>query len=1347
MTVIDTKVDLAVSPVDWLSRALHAWEPAGTFGQLQNQAYGYLWPMGPFFAAGWWLAIPAWAVQRLWWALVMCVAFTGVVRLADRMAIGTPTSRIIAGLAFALSPRILTELGPVSVEAWPTAIAPWVLVPLIGIANGASLRQAVARSALAVACAGGVNATAVLAVLPLGVLWLATVRPLRRRVAAIMAWVAAVGLATAWWVIPLLLLGRYSPPFLDYIETAEVTTRTTDLVTVLRGASHWLAYLGGPHGPTWSVGWRLASEPVLIAATLIVAGLGLAGLARRGMPHRRFLVTGLLVGVALVGFGHLAAVDGGLAGIQRAFLDGSGAPLRNVHKFDVVLRLPLVLGLAHLVGLLARSASGAAGRWHPRRVRAAVVTATSLAAVAVVASPALAGGLAVQGSFHEVPGYWRQASAWLDANLGRDRALVVPAARFPRYLWGSPSDEITQPLLQGAWAVRNSIPLTPSTTVRLLDAVESALADGSGSPALADLLARSGVRYLLVRADLDYGRSDSARPLMVRQALARSPGLSRVATFGPMVGGGYLPGNYVDHGMDTPVRALEIFRVNRSVDPVVAYDAGAVTTVVGGPESLLALGAAGALSPAPTILAGEVTRAGRLAITDGLRRREVAFGLSRDNASATLDPDELWTLDAPEHDYLPAWAGADDLTVVRYHGVAGISAASSMAQTLPLSGSRPEYQPFAAIDGDPTTAWRSAPGIAAVGQWLEVELAGPRIVSDLRLVFDQGADSVPTRITVTAGSERATVDVTGSTAAVHLPGRFPTKRLRITVDAVFDIRAGFGGVGVAELKIPDVKAERTLVVPTPPATTSPATVVLSAAPTVPSCVFLDGRPYCSPNVARASEDGNLIDRTITLPSSASYTPTVWARPRPGPQLSALLDRETSATGVPTVTASSTGMPDPAARPGAAVDGDPNTVWYAAEDDKHPWLRLTWPAARTVTGLTLTLDPAVAAARPWAVTAMGDGGVRGGTVEADGTVAFEQPMRTDELTVLLSDTAPAKSYDPYRNRFDLLPVAVGEVTALPDRSRRAADLDVELTLPCGSGPTLDIAGRKFSTSITATRRQLLELQEVPATVCKPKPVALQPGESRIVAAGTTVSTPTRLALTPPGRAAAAQRTPVTIEGWSATERHLRVEAHPVDRMLALRENTNPGWRATVAGQTLRPVVLDGWQQGWVLPAGLSGDVTLRFEPDTPYRIGLAGGAALLVAVLIAALVAVRRSPKRIHTGRPGYRRPILATVVGGVALLSVGGLALLGLAAAGGAALIAYRALLPNLSRYDRRTLHRAAQVFWRWLPVVLFALAGVLSLTSDDRHQAAGPQLAALAAASVLWLSVAVRIFRRAPSH
>jgi arabinofuranan 3-O-arabinosyltransferase len=286
LLVPDTKLDLAVAPLRFLGRALHLWDPEGAFGQLQNQAYGYLFPMGPFFAAGELLAVPGWVVQRLWLALVLCTALLGARRLARELGIGTPAVQLLAGFAYALSPRVLTVGGPISIEAWPLALLPWVLVPLVRGARGGSERRAGALSGVAVLCIGGVNAAATLAVLPLAGLFLLTRlgSPRGRRLAG--WWALAVPLATFWWALPLVLLGRYSLPFLDYIETASTTTARTSLPEVLRGTSHWLAYVSLGQGPWWRAGWELVTSPALVLATAVVAALGLAGLVRRDMPER-----------------------------------------------------------------------------------------------------------------------------------------------------------------------------------------------------------------------------------------------------------------------------------------------------------------------------------------------------------------------------------------------------------------------------------------------------------------------------------------------------------------------------------------------------------------------------------------------------------------------------------------------------------------------------------------------------------------------------------------------------------------------------------------------------------------------------------------------------------------------------------------------------------------------------------------------------------------------------------------------------------------------------------------------------------------------------------------------------
>jgi arabinofuranan 3-O-arabinosyltransferase len=98
---------------------------------MANQSYGYLWPMGPFFWLGHQLGVPGWAVQR---RLVGAAARGRLRRRAQAggaLGIGTPATRLLAALAYALSPRALSVLGTISVEAWPAAVLPWIVLPLV----------------------------------------------------------------------------------------------------------------------------------------------------------------------------------------------------------------------------------------------------------------------------------------------------------------------------------------------------------------------------------------------------------------------------------------------------------------------------------------------------------------------------------------------------------------------------------------------------------------------------------------------------------------------------------------------------------------------------------------------------------------------------------------------------------------------------------------------------------------------------------------------------------------------------------------------------------------------------------------------------------------------------------------------------------------------------------------------------------------------------------------------------------------------------------------------------------------------------------------------------------------
>ena len=94
-----------------------------------------------------------------------------------------------------------------------------------------------------------------------------------------------------------------------------------------------------------------------------------------------------------------------------------------------------------------------------------------------------------------------------------------------------------------------------------------------------------------------------------------------------------------------------------------------------------------------------------------------------------------------------------------------------------------------------------------------------------------------------------------------------------------------------------------------------------------------------------------------------------------------------------------------------------------------------------------------------------------------------------------------------------------------------------------------------------------------------------------------------------------------------------------------ESLNTGWVAhTSAGTRLTPVAVNGWQQGWVVPAGTSGTITLTFAPNSLYRAGLAGGLALLPLLALMAWWPQRRRPRDDPAARPWAPGPWAAVAV-------------------------------------------------------------------------------------------------------
>lgn len=453
----DTKLDLTANPRGFLAGALHAWSDNFPLGQMQNQAYGYLFPQGAFFLAADAARLPDWVAQRLWWSLLLCIAYSGTLELARRLGIGATAPAVTAAALYALSPRILTTLTAISSESWPVALVPWTLVPLVG------RKPNVAAAVIPVTLMGGVNATATAAACAPAAIYLLA-RRLPRRAAAFTA--GALGVC-AWWIGPLFVLGRYSPPFTEFIESAGVTTAWLNPIEILRGTTSWSTFVETER----AAGFLLVAEPTFVLATCAVAALGIAGLARADFPQRREFVAVFACGFALLASAHLGL----------SLYDAALAPLRNLHKFDPLIRLPLALGAG----------------WCMAHARPPQLVA-ALTAAAVAVAPAWSLRLLPEGAYRELSPDWVAAGQWLDEHAAGTRTLVVPPASFARQSWGWTRDEPIQALTHTRFAFRDAIPLVDPEAIRGLDGQTGAKA-GVDSDALRSI----GVGCVVVRHDLE----------------------------------------------------------------------------------------------------------------------------------------------------------------------------------------------------------------------------------------------------------------------------------------------------------------------------------------------------------------------------------------------------------------------------------------------------------------------------------------------------------------------------------------------------------------------------------------------------------------------------------------------------------------------------------------------------------------------------------------------------------------------------------------------------------------------------------------------------------------------------
>jgi arabinofuranan 3-O-arabinosyltransferase len=1197
----DTKLDLQLDPADLLVRSADLWNADWALGGLQNQASGYLFPMGPAFLAGELLGAPMWVWQRLWSALVMLLAYEGARRLAARWPGIGQVGAVLAGLTYMLSPRVLTTVGGLSGETLPAAVLPWTVLPLVLFLRG-RLRGWVAfvLSAATVPVMGGQNATLVVAclVLPALLLLLAAGRSLRQRVTHLAAWGSLVVLASLWWVVPLLLLGSYAPPFLDFIESANNTAGVTGWLSSFRGTSHWVAFFPGGGQVGWEGGYELASSRWLLVPTVLVAGVGLVGLLQRDLWQRRVLAVSVLVGLAV-----LTAGSGGWAGSVLAdtwihALDTSLAPLRNIHKFDPVVRLPLSLGLAAFAtSAVPRTWRRAAGS--PVVPTRAVALAGVTLLVLVAAGPAAAGSLRSKGGFDDIAAPWRDAVAFLDDQPGPTRTIVLPGAGFAVQTWGRTIDEPIQVLDPSPWMARAQVTVAPAGTLRLLDSVEQSLADPRPQKHLAAALEALGATHVVVRNDLDPEEVDAPDPVLVRAAVGNVPGAVLAASFGRTTGG---------------LAAIEVFELRHDGEPRLDLQEWDDRMVVdGAPEIVPDLRAAGLVREDQAVVLA-VADERRDVVTDSLRRVERSFGRVHDPRSGVMTSAEAYRVDRLAHDHSDR-AMPTTRTTAAYDGASAIAASSSAGYADILGPVRPEQHPYSAFDRSIYTAWGSAPLSRPQGQWIEATFDQPIPVQDVSLSFDTfaGAPVTSVRISTEDRSMVAEVEPDGTVADVRIDDD-AAGTLRITVLGAAVDR---GQVRLSDVRIAGHDVTRSLVVPGP-VSSDTSIFLASEAPRRACAVAEDDRVVgCELEWQRETSETTGFDRTITVEESGEWIIRGHALATHGPTLGGLFaplsDDQVS------VIATSTYGGDPAVSATGALDGRAETGWTSAPGDPAAALQLTWGPRRTVSRIDVSGSSDHPGELPEFVVV--EGGPRTGEPQLVATGGAQagamRPVRTNRLRVTAYGQAG----------LDGIGITELDVTGIEDLQHRP-DPDTPTGTACGFGPTVEVGGRIVQTRISGTLGDIRSGRNLAVIPCGKRSITLTPGEHRIRVVNPEGFVTSSLVLAPSPPETAASVAQPSVRSWSSTHREVEVSTS-TESVLAVAESFNRGWTASIDGTDLSPVVLDGWRQGFVVPAGTRGVVSLDYAPQVPFRLALVGGLGLVGMLLLLAvgLLALRSGRTR------------------------------------------------------------------------------------------------------------------------
>ncbi len=1227
----DTKLPVWFAPTRYLINSLKVWQSSPYLGHEQHD--GLLFPMATFVAIFRGIGLPVWAVERLWHGLLLFTSATGMVLLVDlfngkRVTIAQP----LAAAVYAFNPYTLAFGLHGSGVFIPYALLPMLLVVWIrGLREPKGWLWPAVVALVFFGMGGGNGAPQVYALIPLAafLLWAVFVeRSVRAGQAALFA-AKAGALAVVinlYWLVGLTTQGVAND--IAFSEQPKVINLTSSFAESLRLLGFWGFYGSDRFGPWYPTLRRFFTSPVFVLSSFLVPVLAFAAAWRsRWRTRLLFVLLAVLAVVVMAGTYPVTRSTPFGQALLHAYSSIPGASgLRTTYKFGSTLALSIAL----LAGI------GAAEAWGWLRARAAWRPVALIAAMVLVASVVLNAYPLWTGDLYQhsrttkaIPGYWRQAEADLQKAVKNHRVFFAPGGLFAYYSWGGPLGGIAEAYPQLPSVRRPALPIMQRYGSDLLAATEQPYQLGPSVPgATAALLRRMGVAFVVLQNDLDFARSNTARPTDL-QILAHEPGLQPEASFGEP--GENVPGSgslsQRDRNLAKAEKKLppvQIFRVSDPL-PVIRAESGSPLIVSGDAFGLSPVLSSGLLgSDQPVLYSGNLSAAGLQAlaadgpefvVTDSNRRRTWDFSAVRQDFSYTLPADQ----GGRAVGYNLFGGRVDTQTVaIASTGTNGSAHISASGYGSPFAP-EPWLKPENVFDDNPSTIWGVNGFNSPIGQWVQISFDHPISVSRLTLdpyVGRRGSRQLTgIQLMFSDGSVVSRRVAPGLTVISF--GQRTTRSIRLQIS---NVRPGpFGGlIGLKDITIPGLTVNQALRLPTDlfdairgnPSLQS----LLSAAPL--AYVFDRGRS----NGSLPDEETGL-DRIFQVPASRGFDLAAVVRldPRvPDQEVDRLL------LGTTSVVATSSGRAhnNIGNRASLAIDGDPATGW-TSNGTRGQWIQVSFPAKR-LDHLSLLgfVDARHSALREVQIE-LSDGTKLIRPVATDGKLTVHFPAKTVssvKVTVLAAGLPTSLVPIPPPAGIRELTIPGVKLTGFPS---------ARTPLGCYEGPGVELDGRPVSVRLGTGTTQLLTGGRFQISACDSGALSLAAGQHELRISGVLQPVTASLRSGFTTTAATAPSTPSTAVKATPAGYRVDVKGATAPFYLVLGQNVSTAWQASIGGISLGPsLVLDGFSAGWRVAR--TGDFTIQVTYAAQARQNLAfavSGLGLPLVVLVASFGWRRRRRRR------------------------------------------------------------------------------------------------------------------------